>query len=132
MPAYWQVEGALGFPGTDTSLVSNVNAPLVVIAPASNRPQDDEEVPIVMDVSASMFPWNSAYVPIVAELPTCQNTFEALAPLMSTIVLPGAPDAPAAVVSAEGVWKMNMELVFPLPSNVSVPVTPIVELVAEI
>lgn len=44
------------FPGTETTLASNVNAPLAVTAPASNRPQDVALVPIVMVVSASTLP----------------------------------------------------------------------------
>ena len=60
--------------------------PLAVIAPASSLPQDVEEVFIVMDVSARMFPWNTANVPMVAELPTCQKTLEAFAPPIRTIV----------------------------------------------
>lgn len=126
------MDGALGLPGTDTVLVSKVNAPLLVMAPASKRPHDDEEVPIEIDVLASILPSNTEYVPIVAELPTCQNTFDALAPLVNTIWLPGVFNAPAAVVSVDGIWKMNTELVLPCPFSVSVPVMPMDELVDEI
>ena len=82
---YWQPGGAFALPGTETTLVSNVKAPLAVIAPASNLPQDVELVPSVIDVSARIFPLNMAYVPIVAELPTCHQTLEAFAPLIKTI-----------------------------------------------
>jgi hypothetical protein len=88
MLSYWQLAGALALPGTETTLESNTKLPLAVTAPASNLPQDVEPVPIVMAVSASTFPRNRAYVPMVAELPTCHQTLEALAPLISTIWLP--------------------------------------------
>jgi hypothetical protein len=103
MPSYWQAAGALVFPGTEaTAAPCNAIKPVFVTAPASILPQDFESVPIVTDVSASTFPCISENVPIVAELPTCHQTLEALAPPISTIWLPGAPGAPAAVVRAEG------------------------------
>ena len=132
MSSYWHVGGANALPGTEAVLPCNAIKPEAVIAPASILPQDVEEVPIVMDVSASTFPWNRANVPIVAELPTCQKTLEALAPPIKTIELPGAPGAPAAVVSVEGAWKMKRAFESPWPSRVRTPVTPIVEAVAEI
>jgi len=54
-----------------------------------------------MEDEASIFPEKKELVPNVAELPTCQNTLEACAPLMRTTVLPDA------VVSVLGDWKMN-------------------------
>ena len=38
----------------------------------------------VMLVSARIFPWNEVLVPRVAELPTCQNTFESVKLLEKT------------------------------------------------
>jgi hypothetical protein len=38
----------------------------------------------VMLVSARIFPWNEVPVPRVAELPTCQNTFESVRLLEKT------------------------------------------------
>ena len=37
-----------------------------------------------IDVSARMLPWNAVLVPSVAELPTCQKTLHAWAPLTSS------------------------------------------------
>ena len=55
-------------------------------------------------------------VPRVAELPTCQNTFDAVAPPVRTILLL------VAVVSVLlGIWKTYT----PAPLSVSVPVRPI-------
>ena len=95
-------------PGTDTTFESNVMAPVTVTAPANNLPQDVAPVSIVMVVSASTLPLNTEYLLMVAELPTCQKTLEALAPLISLISLPGAPGAPTAVVRVDdGIWKMK-------------------------
>ena len=56
--------------------VSRVTAPLRASAlPFSVAPVVSE-----MDVSASTFPVNVLLEPIVAELPTCQNTLQACAP----------------------------------------------------
>ena len=65
-------------------LLSNVTAPLR----ASARPRSVAPAFIVMEVSARMFPANSAFVPMVAELPTCQNTLQDRAPLMNRTWLP--------------------------------------------
>lgn len=56
-------------------------------------------VSIVMSKAAKTLPWNSEYYPIVAELATCHQTLEALAPLTSRmrVCAPGL-GAPSAVV----------------------------------
>jgi len=54
-----------------------------------------------MDAKARMFPENVEEVPRVAELPTCQKTLAALAPLMRTTLLL------VAVVSPLAIWKIN-------------------------
>ncbi len=79
-----------------TSL-SNVTAPFR----ASALPSKFTPVVIVIDVSAMMFPLNTEFVPRVAELPTCQKTLQALAPLARTIWLP------LPVVRVDAIWKMN-------------------------
>ena len=63
-------------------------------------------------------PTNTDPDPSVAELPTCQNTLHACAPLMSVTVL----DDP--VIRLESVWKMNTELASPAPSSTNGPVRP--------
>ena len=58
-------------------------------------------------------------VPSVAELPTCQKTLQACAPLTS---LPGCAEA---VISVEPAWKTKTAFGSPWASSVSVPVSPI-------
>jgi hypothetical protein len=74
-----------------------------------------------MDDRARMFPENVEDVPRVAELPICQKTLAAWAPLMRTTLLL------VAVVSALAIWKMNWAFGLPPASSVSVPVIPSVE-----
>ena len=63
-------------------------------------PQAVAWVFIVISWAASMLPWNSEYDPIVAELVTCHQTLEALAPLVSRMrVCAAGLGAPSAVVS---------------------------------
>ena len=119
---YWQ-RGALGWPGTETVLVSSANAPEPP-APANNRPQDVARFPIEIDAEANTLPLNVVLPFSVAELPTNHQTLDALAPPVSRIVLP------TAVVSAEGAW--NTQTSVALPLSVSVPATSIVEFVADI
>ncbi len=71
----------------------------------------------VMDCMARMVPLNWVVVPRVAELPTCQNTLQAFAPLMK------ATELDEAVVRVEGIRKMKTELGSPSPSRVTVPVS---------
>src|SRR6058998_1771596 len=47
---------------------------------ANSRPSTAAPVVTVMEAKARMFPLNTEPVPRVAELPTCQKTFAALAP----------------------------------------------------
>jgi hypothetical protein len=69
-----------------------------------------------MEVKARMFPTKTEPVPPrVAELPTCQKTLQAWAPLIRLIVLP------EAVMSVESVWKMKTDVGSPAPSSVSGP-----------
>src|SRR2546430_17052801 len=61
---------------------------------ANNRPSTAAPVVTVMEAMARMFPLNTEPVPRVAELPTCQKTFAALAPPLkmtwrSTVVVRG-------------------------------------------
>jgi hypothetical protein len=58
---------------------SSVTAPLR----ASARPSTVSSVVTVIDCKARMLPWNMEPVPSVAELPTCQNTLQGWAPLVS-------------------------------------------------
>src|SRR4051812_24695814 len=55
--------------------VSMVTAPLMARA----RPSMVAPVRTETETAARMLPWKTAVVPIVAELPTCQKIFEALA-----------------------------------------------------
>ena len=75
--SYEQPTGALTCPDTEPVLPRNVNEP-APSAPDSNRPQDDAPLLIAMIAEANTLPWNTLPPLIVAELPTCRQTFEAL------------------------------------------------------
>ena len=77
--------------------LSNVTAPFR----ASALPSKFTPVVIVIDVSAMMFPANTEFVPSVAELPTCQKTLQARAPLARIMWLS------LPVMSVDAIWKMN-------------------------
>ncbi len=64
----------------ETVLVSMVTAPVR----AKTRPLTLTPVVSVSLARASRLPWNIVPVPSVAELPTCQNTLHAEAPLIRT------------------------------------------------
>ena len=70
--------------GTMMVSSSRVTAPLR----ASARPVMVSPVCTVIEVRARMVPWKVEPVPIVAELPTCQKTLQAWAPLVRRIVVP--------------------------------------------
>src|ERR1700674_5680788 len=76
---------------------SNVTAPFR----ASALPSRFTPVVTVIEVSARMFPLKTELVPKVAELPTCQKTLQALAPLVRTTWLP------LPVVRVDAIWKIN-------------------------
>ena len=65
-------------------LVSRVTAAVL----ASRRPTTVAPVVAVIDCLARMVPRNWAALPIVAELPTFQNTLQADAPPVSVILVP--------------------------------------------
>ena len=92
--------------GAVTLLLSIVTAPLSAMA----RPLvSDAPVVIVIDEKAMMVPWNAVFVPSVAELPTCQKTLFAEAPLISvTLEL-------LAVVSVLPIWKTKTAFGLPRP-----------------
>src|SRR6202158_4170408 len=85
-------------------LLSNVTAPFR--AKALPQPMV-AAVFRVMLVSARIFPWNEVVVPRVAELPTCQNTFESVKLLLKTT------KELLAVVSVLPIWKTNWALGLP-------------------
>jgi len=90
----------------------------IVTAPFCARALPDKvaSVVIVILVSARIFPMNVVPVPIVAELPTCQNTLQACAPLMSTT------DALLAVMRVLATLNTQTALGSPPASRVSAPV----------
>jgi hypothetical protein len=97
--------------------VSKVTDPLR----ASIRPIAVAPVSMVIDVNARMVPRKLVPVPIVAELPICQYTLQARAPLVSSTRLL------VAVVSVEPAWKTKTAPASPSAFRVSVPVSPIEE-----
>ena len=90
----------------------------IVTAPVCAKALPDRFAPVskVMLAFASILPTNAVVVPSVAELPTCQNTLQLEAPLISST------DAALAVVSVLPIWKMKIPLGSPRPSSVSAPV----------
>jgi hypothetical protein len=93
-------------------LESKVTAPFR----AKARPSTVAVVFSVIDVKARMFPLKVVFVPRVAELPTCQKTLHASAPLIRATVLADA------VVNVLPIWKMKTALGSPWASRVTVPV----------
>jgi len=100
--------------GTVMVLVSNVTAPFR----ASTAPSTVAPVVSVMDVNAMTVPRREEPVPSVAELPTCQKTWQASAPLTRVTLLE------LAVTSVLAIWKMKTASGSPAASSVSVPVIP--------
>lgn len=86
--------------GLVMTLLSSVTSPLRARA----RPSIVALLVTAMEVSAMMVPLKDVFVPRVAELPTCQKTLHAWAPLMSATVL----EEPVIRVSA--IWKMKTAL----------------------
>jgi hypothetical protein len=83
---------------------------------ASSRPTTEVVVPAVIEASAKTVPRNVVLVFRVAELPTCQNTLQADAPLMRLTVLS------VAVMRVLLAWKMNTAPGSFCASRVTVPV----------
>ena len=75
-------------------------------------------VPSEIDEKARIFPTNEDVPPMVADVPTCQNTLAACAPLMSTTLLL------TAVVSVLPIWKMNWAFGLFCALSVKTPVSP--------
>jgi hypothetical protein len=92
---------------------SRVTAPLR----ASARPAMVSPVFTEIDVRARMVPVKVEFVPRVAELPTCQNTLQAWAPLVRMTLLA------EEVMSVEGAWKMKTAFGSPPAFRVSDPPT---------
>ena len=85
---------------------------------ASRRPTMVAPVSAVIADSARTLPIRCEPVPRVAELPTCQNTLQAVLPPSTTTLLFDA------VMNVEPAWKMNTAAGSPWVSSVSVPVMP--------
>jgi len=106
--------------GAVMMLLSRVTAPVLASArPPRLSPPTPMVAPVfmVMLAIAMMVPWKSVVLPSVAELPTCQNTAHAPAPLINDT------DELDAVVSVLPIWKMKVAFVLPWPSRVRVPVS---------
>src|SRR3569833_1442343 len=82
---------------------------------ASARPAPTVPVVTVSEVNAMIVPTKFEFVPSVAELPTCQNTLHAWAPLIRFTLLA------EAVIKVEATWKIQTLLESPWPSKVKVP-----------
>jgi hypothetical protein len=97
------VVGVVTHAGVVTTLVSSETWPLRARA----RPSTRALVSIVIDVRARMVPLKLEAVPSVAELPTCQNTLHACAPLVRMTLLEDA------VIRVDATWKINTEAGLP-------------------
>ena len=102
--------------GAQVGLVTVLESSVVEPLRARSRPATNAFEFAAIDVRAKMVPMNVDPTPRVAELPTCQNTLQAWAPLRSTMVLLGA------VMSVDPAWKMKTASGSPWASNASVPV----------
>ena len=111
-----------GVAGAQPVLVMTLSSSVTLPLRASARPWTVAPVCTEIDVRARIVPMNAVPVPSVAELPTCQNTLHALAPLISTTLLF------EAVISVDPAWNRNTESDWPCPSRVRVPVSPRVTL----
>jgi hypothetical protein len=111
------VGGGVAQVGAVIVSVSRLTCPLR----ASTRPAMVSPVVTEIDVRARTVPMKEEWVPRVAELPTCQNTLQAWAPLMRRMLLA------ESVVRLEGAWKMKTALGSPPPFRVSLPWTSSVE-----
>ena len=99
--------------GTVMASSSRVTAPLR----ASTRPMMVSPVCTVIDVRARTVPAKVELVAMVAELPTCQKTLHAWAPLARRIVVP------VSVIRVDPAWKMKTAFGSPPASRVSEPPT---------
>jgi hypothetical protein len=107
--------GTAAQPGLVMLLLSRVTVP----PKARARPSTIEaEVTSVMEVTARMLPCTWLPPAMVAEEPTTQKTWPAVAPLISDTTLL------AAVMKVVVALKMKTALVLPPPSRTTVPVNP--------
>jgi hypothetical protein len=83
---------------------------------ASARPLTRVPFPTAIALSAISVPAKSALAPMAPAPLTCQNTRDALAPLVSTTWLP------AAMARAPSTWKTKTAFALPPPSRVNVVV----------
>jgi hypothetical protein len=105
----------LGGQAAGTLMVSSLR----VTSPfrASARPSMVTAPGIVIEVRARMVPWKGVPVLSVAELPTCQKTLQAWAPLVRRIVVP------VSVPRVEPAWNMKTAFGSPCASRISEPPT---------
>src|SRR5438128_922092 len=80
------VGGTMGGGGgvTTVCIVTVLESKVTAAFCASALPSSVALVAIVMEAYAMMVPLNAEFVPSVAELPTCQKTLAAVAPLVRT------------------------------------------------
>ena len=96
-----------------TALVpAKVTAPFRARSASNVPPVPDTE----MDVKATTVPKKVLVAPKVADVPICQKTLPACAPLVR------ATTAEAAVVKVVAIWNTNLALGFPPALSVRVPV----------
>src|ERR1700728_4446117 len=97
------------------ALSSNETAPSD--SPARALPSSNAPSAMVMDALAMIFPSIAQPTPIVAELPTCQKTLAAWAPLTRITAQVGV----VRVKVDEDIWKTQTAFVSPWASRVRFP-----------
>ena len=108
-------EDPVGAATTQPSLVKTLLSSDTCPLRARARPWTTVPVVTLIDVNAMIVPRNTEFVPNVAELPTCQNTLHAVAPLIMLTLLADA------VIKSEATWKTNTACGSPCASRVRVP-----------
>src|SRR5438309_10185664 len=92
-------------------LLANETAPFC----ANARPSNVAPASNVIDVYASTLPLMIESPPKVAELPTCQKTWQAVAPPLRITL------RATVVMNVDGIWKMKTALGSPCASRVRSP-----------
>src|SRR5687768_1285180 len=98
--------------GSTTLLALTVTDP-AVFEPPRRRPTICEPLFTVIDVAARMLPLKIVVVSSVADVPTCQKTFEAFAPPVRITCAPGP------VVSVDPILKIKIAFGSPCASSVT-------------
>jgi hypothetical protein len=98
-----------------------LSSKVIAAVRANSPPSFVTPVSTVIEARATIFPANTVPTPRVAELPTCQNTLHAWAPLVKDTSVKDT-SAPVEVMSVDPIWMTQALSGSPLPSRVKTPV----------